>query len=164
MVSFPSSLVGFWDFHPYMHLFSFRNLFVTCNIIICRTEWERRWSAVNVLRLPKHENKCTSAYQNTATSPKIYFETTPPVLNNTTIRHPCRQNHSTPPNVRTVHDILSVLITEEATTCVCFHKGKHFVTCNCYSQFLTTYCVQEKQLILVHAVTCLFLFSKLKDD
>ena len=31
---FPSSLVGFWGFHPYMCLFSFRKLFVTCNIYI----------------------------------------------------------------------------------------------------------------------------------
>ena len=34
LVSFPSSLVDFWCFHPYMHLFSFRKLFVTC-ICIC---------------------------------------------------------------------------------------------------------------------------------
>ena len=31
MVSFPSSLVGFLGFHPYMRLFSFRKLFVTCS-------------------------------------------------------------------------------------------------------------------------------------
>ena len=30
VVSFPSSLVGFWGFHPYMCLFSFGRLFVTC--------------------------------------------------------------------------------------------------------------------------------------
>ena len=30
MVSIPSSLVGFWGFHPYIHLFFFRKLFVTC--------------------------------------------------------------------------------------------------------------------------------------
>ena len=29
-MSFPSSLVGFWWFHPYMCLFSFRKLFVIC--------------------------------------------------------------------------------------------------------------------------------------
>ena len=29
MVSFPSSLVGFLGFHPYMRLFSFRKPFVT---------------------------------------------------------------------------------------------------------------------------------------
>ena len=31
MVPFPSSLVGFLVFHPYMHLLSFRKLFVTCS-------------------------------------------------------------------------------------------------------------------------------------
>ena len=31
VVSFPSSSVGFLGFHPYMHLFSFRKLFVTCS-------------------------------------------------------------------------------------------------------------------------------------
>ena len=31
VVSFPSSLVGFLGFHPYMCLFSFRKLFVTCS-------------------------------------------------------------------------------------------------------------------------------------
>ena len=31
VVSFPSSSVGFLGFHPYMRLFSFRNLFVTCS-------------------------------------------------------------------------------------------------------------------------------------
>ena len=30
VVSFPSSLVDFWGFHPCMHLFSFRKLFVSC--------------------------------------------------------------------------------------------------------------------------------------
>ena len=28
-LSFPSCLVGFWGFHPYMHLFLFRKIFVT---------------------------------------------------------------------------------------------------------------------------------------
>ena len=31
-VSFPSSLVGFWGSHPYMHLFSFRKLF--CDLFL----------------------------------------------------------------------------------------------------------------------------------
>ena len=31
VVSFPSSLVGFLGFHPYMCLFSLRKLFVTCS-------------------------------------------------------------------------------------------------------------------------------------
>ena len=31
MVSFPTSLVGFLGFHPYMRLFSFRKLFGTCS-------------------------------------------------------------------------------------------------------------------------------------
>ena len=30
VVSFSSSLVGFWGFHSYMHLFSFKKRFVTC--------------------------------------------------------------------------------------------------------------------------------------
>ena len=34
VVSFPSSLVGFLGFHPYMRLFSFRKLFVTLHIVI----------------------------------------------------------------------------------------------------------------------------------
>ena len=33
VVSFPSSLVGFLGFHPYMHLFSFRKLF--CDLLDC---------------------------------------------------------------------------------------------------------------------------------
>jgi len=32
MVSIPFSLVGFLGFHPYMHLFSFRKIFVACII------------------------------------------------------------------------------------------------------------------------------------
>ena len=31
-----SSLVGFWEFHPYMHLFSFRKLFCVLNNIFCK--------------------------------------------------------------------------------------------------------------------------------
>ena len=37
-VSFPSSLVGFWGFHPYMHLFPFRKLFVTCYLTLTTSE------------------------------------------------------------------------------------------------------------------------------
>ena len=35
MVSFPSSSVGFLGFHPYMRLFLFRKLFVTCSCYFC---------------------------------------------------------------------------------------------------------------------------------
>ena len=34
MASFPSSLVGFWGFHSYMHLFPFRKLVVTCSLCL----------------------------------------------------------------------------------------------------------------------------------
>ena len=39
---FPSSLVGVLGFHPYMHLFSFRKLFVTSLIVLLYRNGKRR--------------------------------------------------------------------------------------------------------------------------
>jgi len=41
VVSFPSCLAGFWSFHPYLRLFSFRKLFVTFNSLYI-LYWRRK--------------------------------------------------------------------------------------------------------------------------
>ena len=62
VVSFPSSLVGFWGFHPYMCLFSFRKLFcdflyqssvsitVTSNIVLSQ-KWNQKCMFTNLILL-----------------------------------------------------------------------------------------------------------------
>ena len=42
LASFPSCLVGFWGFHPYIHLFSFRKLF--CDLLLIIRHWKTCWA------------------------------------------------------------------------------------------------------------------------